>query len=192
MTTTATRLRTAAAAAVLGLVLAGCAGTADTTDGPPTGEPVTSGMCAEGEPDCDDTPVSDVGSSGAAGSCLAGDPDCTDESYGGQDVTRPVPLVAAIDDIRFAARGATSGATGRPMLQATLVDDDTLQLVVRGSPCMLIEDVVVTESPAEVRVLVLGGRDAAVETCQEGASTWAVEVDLDAPLGDRALLDLAG
>ena len=64
--------------------------------------------------------------------------------------------------------------------------------MIIGNPCMLIEDVLVTESPDEVRVLVLAGQDATTEGCDDEGLWWSVDIDLDTPLGDRALLDLAG
>lgn len=157
------------------------------------GGSVSSGMCAEDTPDCEDMIVNSDGS--AAGSCLAGDEDCTDESYGGGDVARAVRLsdeVAQGEELQAAERGATSGATGRVIQEAALVDDDTVRLVVIGSPCMLVEDVLVDESPGEVRVLVLAGQDATVEACTEQGLSWSVDIDLDQPMGDRILLDLAG
>ena len=230
MTTLPHRTHLLVAASVLGLVLAGCAGTTTTTDpvgnadGLPTAEDlgaeddggaVTSGMCAQDEPDCQDTIVEDGGEvsspvcapdapdceemvvtpDGAAGSCLAGDEDCTDESHDGQDVARPVRLVDGLDEqeeVTPATRGATDGASARRIEQATLLDEDTVRLAVIGNPCMLVEDVLVTESPAEVRVLVLAGLDATVEACEDVGLWWSVDVDLDRPLGDRTLQDLAG
>lgn len=202
MTRTTPRPLLAAAALALGIALAGCAGAGDTSDLLPTADdvgadtgdqPTTSGMCVEGEPDCEDTVAIDDGAGGAAGSCLAGDEGCTDESYGGEDVSRPVPFVQDIqEETTAAARGATSGASGAVIEQAALVDADTVRLVVIGSACTLVEDVLVTESPAEVRVLVLLGQDAAVEACEDEGLWLHVDIDLGAPLGDRTLLDLAG
>lgn len=203
MTTASIRTRLATGMATLGLLLTGCAGVADSSDGLPTtddrgaetaDEPMTSGMCAEDEPDCEDTIVGDSETeAGAAGSCLAGDEDCTDESYGGQDVARPVLLSDGIEEeTTTAERGSTSGATGATIERAVLVDDDTVRLVFVGSPCTLVEDVLVTESPAEVRVLVLTGQDATVEACQDEGLWLTIDLDLAEPLGDRTLLDLAG
>lgn len=192
-----------AVALATSLVLTACAGddgAGSDTAGLPTaedlgveGEPATSGMCAEGEPDCQDTIDPNASSGGAAGSCLAGDEDCTDESYDGQDVARPLPVATTTDgEATPATRGETSGATGRRIEHAALVDEDTLELVVVGNRCMLVQDVLVTESADEVRVLVLGGQDAGVDACEDEGVSYAVTVDLDAPLGTRTLLDLAG
>lgn len=214
MTPTHTHLLRGATAVALALTLAACASAADTADdgggvssavcAPDTpdcedtvvvndgDEPMTSGMCVEDEPDCEDMVVVDDGDA-AAGSCLAGDEDCTDESYGGQDVTRPVRLVQDIqEETTPATRGTTSGASGVVVEQAALVDADTVRLVFVGSQCTLVEDVLVTESPAEVRVLVLAGQDAEVEDCEDEGLWLTVDVDLAEPLGDRMLLDLAG
>ena len=216
--------------ATLSIALAACGG--DTTDaaGLPTAEdlgvgegqpldpveepvgagddaPVTSGMCAAEQPDCQDTidssicaPSSTEGcddvevqpADPAAGSCLAGDPDCTDESYGGQDVARPVPLSSEPSGAEPAARGATSGATAHRIEHAHLVDPDTLEVTIGDNPCMLVEDVLVEESPDEVRVLVLAGQDASVDGCIEPYVPFTVQIDLSQPMGERTLLDLAG
>ena len=207
MTAIATRTRLVTAAAALGLALAGCAGATDPGAAAPTTEDVgvqdgrdaggdgavVSGMCAMDQPDCQDTVVEPAG--GASGSCPAGDEGCTDESLDGRDVARPVPFVGALapeEDVAVAARGVTGGADGRTIEEATLLDDDTLRLAVIGNPCMVVEDVLVTESPTEVRVLVLAGQDPAVAACEDVGLWWSVDVDLAAPLGDRTVLDLAG
>lgn len=182
------------AAVALALTLAGCGGSSTDDTG---GE--TAGMCAAEEPDCDDMIVtgdgdtgSDTDDSGAAGSCLAGDQDCTDESYGGQDVARPIPLSGSPSDAERIEPGPTSGATGRQVTAAHLAGDAVLELSFGGGACDLLEDVVVEESPGEVRVLVLSGMDASVDACTQQVVQWSTEVQLDAPLGDRQLLDLAG
>lgn len=197
----------------LTLPLAACAGgTADpaglpAADGDAADAPVSQHMCVEDEPDCqdmvtapvcapssteecDDTEV--IGADPAAGSCLVGDESCTDESHDGQDVSRPVPLADAPSGAEPAGRGATSGATGHVIEHAYLVDEDTLELTIGDNPCMLVEDVLVTESPEEVRVLVLAGQDATVDACIEPYVQFTVTVDLASPLGDRTVLDLAG
>lgn len=163
-------------------------------------EPATAGMCAPEEPDCQDTIAPGDGdvdggtdSGGpASGSCLAGDEDCTDESYGGQDMARPIPLSGSPSDAERIERGATSGATGREVTTAYLSGDAVLELTFGGGACDLLEDVVVEESPGEVRVLVLSGMDASVDMCTQQIVQWSTEIELDAPLGDRQLLDLAG
>ncbi len=217
MTTGQRSPRLAVAATALALALAACGGGsgdgggADTA-GLPTAEdlgadgaadqpieeqeePVTSGMCAAEEPDCQDTIESgDSGKDGdaAAGSCLAGDEDCTDESYGGQDVARPIPLSGSPSGADRIDPGATSGATGRHVTGAYVAGDTTLELTFEGGACDLLEDVVVEESPGEVRVLVLSGMNASVDMCTQQIVQWSTEVSLEAPLGDRTLLDLAG
>lgn len=167
--------------------------------------PTTSGMCSAEEPDCQDTvdTVDTVepgdgkpeGGDPAAGSCLAGDEDCTDESYGGQDMARPIPLAGSPSDAERIERGATSGATGRHVTAAYLAGDTTLELTFEGGACDLLEDVVVEESTGEggeVRVLVLSGMDASVDMCTQQIMPWSTEVELDTPLGDRQLFDLSG
>lgn len=209
------------AAFALALALAGCGGsssgsddsgadtaglptaedlaTDDATAKPGGDEPAVAGMCAEDEPDCEDMIVTGDGDTdggadggGAAGSCLAGDEDCTDESYGGQDMARPIPLSGSPSDADRIEPGATSGATGREVTTAYLAGDAVLELTFGGGACDVLEDVVVEESPGEVRVLVLSGMAASVDMCTQQIVQWSTEIQLDAPLGDRQLLDLAG
>lgn len=176
----------------LALAATACGGTADGDD------VLKSSVCAPSSTEeCDDTVVQTPAPVGpatdpAAGSCLAGDEGCTDESYGGQDVARPVPLADAPSGAERATRGATSGATGHVIEHAHLVDEDTLELTIGDNPCMLVQDVLVQESDTEVRVLVLAGQDATVDGCIEPYIQFTIEVDLAAPLGERTLLDLAG
>lgn len=166
--------------------------------------PATSSMCTAEEPDCQDTiaPGEESGGkdeghkdsegSGAADSCLAGDPDCTDESHEDQDVARPIPLSGSPSGAQRIEPGPTSGAGGSEIVAVHLVDDATLEVTFFGGACDRLEDVVVTESPGEVRLLVLSGMDTTVEVCTMQLVQWSTEVALDQPLGDRTVLDLAG
>ncbi len=204
MTTTSIRLLTAASA--LGLVLTGCAGSADTTgEGVAEGEPNPAAACLEGDTSCDDTPdtmgdaagdeaLVDPAEGGAAsGSCLAGDADCTDESYGGQDVARIIDKSDERSGAPIIARGATSGASGRFIEQVGVLENDTLlEITFTGGACDLVEDVLVTESDTEVRLLVLSAQDATIEMCTAEVKSWAIDITLDAPLGGRTLTDLSG
>jgi len=219
MTTRHRSLAALAATASLALVLTGCAGSTDVTgtgdqsleeQGITEGEPTSSAVCAPDTPDCEDTtvldPADDVAAADcesdapdcqdtvdpAAGSCLAGDADCTDESYDGQDVTRPVLLADASSGATTIEAGTSSGATGQIISNAYAVDDMTLELTFDGRSCDVLEDVLVTESDTEVRLLVLAGQSADAEMCTAEVVQWTTTVALSAPLGDRLLLDLAG
>lgn len=213
--TTTPWLRLVAVAAVLGTVLAACGsdGVADDpsgsdrspteadtaaplpTDTDPDEDAPVSGACAEDEPDCTDTidPGGDDGSTGgASGSCPVGDENCTDESFGGQDVTRPVPLSAAPLEGEDAIVGVTSGARPTQVIAAHLLADTTLQIGFGGNPCAVVQAVEIVESPEEVRLLLLTGMDPSVDACIESYVEYRTNVELDEPLGDRTVLDLSG
>lgn len=178
---------------LLSVLLVACGGSADVGGSPDPGltDPVSApgegqqGI-AEGEPDPN-------AGGAAAGSCLAGDTNCTDESFDGTDVSRPVPLSdelpGASADLKS---GESSGATGHVIEAATLVDDTTLALAWSGGACDVLQDVLVTESDTEVRILVLAGVEMGVDACTQQIVAWSTEITLDAPLGDRTILDLAG
>jgi hypothetical protein len=214
--TTATRsrsLRLVAPFLALALGLSACAGSDGTTqdtatpdtaavgDEPavsaplPTNDgdqpPAPMGMCAEGEPDCVDTMTDGDATGGASSACLAGAEDCADDPSNGVDVARPIPLTDVLPDGLPLERGTTDGATGAP-LDAATADGATLGLAVRGGGCTVLEDVLVIESDTEVRVLALTGDDVEAADCPAVEELYTFEVTLDAPLGDRVLLDLAG
>lgn len=164
------------------------------TDPDADGDGLVSGVCAEGEPDCEDTIVSDDDGTagGASGSCPVGDEDCTDESFGGQDVARPIPVSSAPLEGEDAVVGVTSGARPTQVLGAHLLADTTLQIGFGGNPCAIVESVEVVESPDQVRLLLLTGQDPSVDACIESYVEYRTNVELDEPLGDRTVLDLSG
>lgn len=172
------RTRLAAATALLALALGACAGDDGTDLGTDLGAEPAGDQSLEEQ--------------GITSSCLAGDEDCVDESNGGGDVTRPILLADQPSDAPAIERGPTAGATGRIISNAYLVDETTLQLTFDAGSCDRVEDVLVTESETEVRVMVLSAQSTDVETCAAVIQPWSIEVTLDAPLGDRELLDLAG
>lgn len=205
-------VRTVAALATgLALVLTACGGTAedgggtdDTTseqsapdvegdDATADGTPGTDEMCAQGATDCDDAfGPDDRAGAGSAGSCPAGDDDCTDESYDGQDVARPLPLASEPLTGEEATVGATDGATATTLTGAHLLEDRLLQVSFDGDPCTVVEDVVVTSTPDEVRLLVLTGHEAGTDACIQSLVQYTTTVELDEPLGDRTVVDLGG
>lgn len=176
------------------LLLVACGGSADVAgDGTTGDQPLSEQTSAatdgqgigEGEPDPN-------AGGAAAGSCLAGDTNCTDESYDGQDVARPVALSDALPEAAAEIeRGESNGATGHA-IEAVIADGDTLGIAFSGGACDVLQDVLVTESDTEVRILVLAGVEASVETCTMQIVAWSTEITLDTPLGDRTILDLAG
>lgn len=165
------------------LLLAACGGDDGTTP-PPAIATLDDGQgIAEGEPD------PNAGS--AAGSCLAGDPDCTDESFDGQDVARAVPLSDELPESQDARKGESSGASAQ-VLDVVTNDGTTLGLAWQGGACDVVQDVMVMEDEAEVRVMVLAGPEQGVDACTMQLVTWSTEVELAADLGTRTVVDLAG
>lgn len=144
------------------------------------------GMCAAGEPDCVDTVDP------AAGTCLAGTPDCADDPSNGQDMARQMPVGAEPPSGEPLPDGTSDMAQGAVLSQVGLVDDTTLRVQLDAGACDVLQDVVVQESDTEVRLLVLVGPEQGVEACTEQVVSYVLDVALDAPLADRAVLDLGG
>lgn len=164
----------------------------DTSDAVRGDEPMTSDMCAADQPDCIDT-VEPDDSDAADGTCLAGAEDCADDPSNGEDVARPVPLTDTAPDAAVLPEGESDAASGSTITSAHLQDDGrTLSLTINGGACDVLQDVVLQESDAEVRLLVLSGMDREVEACTQQIVTWRVDVELSSPLGQRTVADLAG
>lgn len=128
----------------------------------------------------------------AAGSCLAGDADCTDESNGGGDVAREVPVGDQLPTAEEARRGEADGATGRMIEAVVPQSDTTLGIAFSGGACDVVQDVMVMEDESEVRIMVLAGREMGVDACTDQLVTWTTTVTLEAPLGERTVLDISG
>lgn len=176
------------------LVLAACGGTSGTPGTPgdegalPTTEQSggTAGTCVDGEPGCVDSVDPD------ATTCLAGEPDCADDPSNGQDVAVPIPVGAEPPSGEPLPSGTSDVAQGAMLTGVGAVDDTTLRVQLDGGACDVLQDVVVQESDDEVRLLVLVGPEQGVEACTQQVVTYVTDVALDAPLGDRAVLDLGG
>ena len=189
--TTSRSIRVLTAVAALALTLTACGSDTSTA-----GASDSTAKCIEGATNCIDTfgdePMVDPAQGGIGSSCVAGDSACTDESGGGQDATRFVDKTEERSGATQIARGATVGATGHFIERAAVLDGETtLELTFTGGSCDLVEDVLVQESDTEVRLLVLAAPDASVEVCTADAVAWAIDVTLNAPLGGRAIVDLA-
>lgn len=174
---------------VLLLSACGSSGDAIVDDslGTPAAEQSQDEGIAEGEPD----PNGATGD-GAASSCLAGDAGCTDESFDGTDNSRPLPLTGAPLQGEPIPTGTSDTATAQVMAEAALTSDTTLEVAWDGSPCDVLVDAMVIEDDAEVRVFVLVGPESGTEACIQSIQRWTTTIELDAPLGDRALLDIGG
>jgi len=69
-------------------------------------------------------------------------------------------------------------------------DDRSIQLTVWGDPCTVIAAVEITESTSQVVVTASVGRNTDADVaCIEIAELLGTTVDLEGPLGDRALMD---
>jgi len=157
----------------------------DCNDAVEEGEQVA-GMCAEGEPDCVDTIDPNTST------CLAGAEDCADDPSGGQDMARPLLVGVEPPDGEPLPSGTSDMAQGVMLSQVGVVDDTTLRVQLDAGACDVLQDVVVQESDTEVRLLVLVGPERGGDACTQQVVTYVVDVALDAPLADRAVLDLGG
>ena len=172
------RRRLALAALPLVLLLAACGsgGTSTTED--------VDGVTAE------------PAAGGAAGMCPVGVTDCVDADLGeagdpiiAEDIHQVDALPADIAMVEMAP-----GSADEPwslFIQEAVVDGTRVDLVFSGgeAPCFFVDHVEVLESDTEVIVdLLVGG--AGTEDCAgQATSLQGVTVQLEAPLGDRALLD---
>jgi hypothetical protein len=82
-----------------------------------------------------------------------------------------------------------SGGVGAPreFYDSFEVDGDTVIVTYSDSPCQTIERVVVDETDKEVTITVRTWTFAL--SCSEALLPYTTEVHLDAPLGDRSLVD---
>lgn len=156
----------------------------DCDDTAPDGE--VAGMCAEDQPDCVDTIDPNTST------CLAGEPDCADDPSNGLDMARPMPVGVDPPQGEPLPSGSSDMAQGAVLSQVGVVDDSTLRVQLDAGACDVLQDVVVQESPEEVRLLVLVGPEQGTDACTQQVVTYVVDVALDAPLADRAVLDLGG
>ena len=177
------RGRLALAAFPLLLALAGCADDAPSTAVDPP-RPAT------------DQTVEPAAAGGAAGVCPVGVTDCVDADLGeagdpivAEDIHRVDALPADIRMVETAPGSA--GEPWRTFIQEAVVDGARVDLVVSGgeAPCFVVDSVEVTETDTEVIIDLLVGGAGTEDCADQPRSLQGVTVELDAPLGDRALLD---
>lgn len=174
----------------------GATGTAPGATAAPT-EGATPGiaqLCAEGEPDCDDTievgpsalPLPTGGEVAPAGdSCLAGATECPD-----------VPLVTDVPEgmeptIVEPNEGLVE-VEPIPWIRVLPNDDQTAVQVTwwNGNPgCRALAGVEVSETDEAVTITVLEGRDPQGEACTDEALLLATTIELSGELGPRSILD---
>lgn len=185
-TTLRSRRRLALAAVPLLLALAGCADDAPTTDEARdelTAEPAA----VDGEA---------LPAEGAAGMCPVGVTDCVDADLGAagdpivaEDIHHVDALPADIRMVEMAPGAADE--PWRTFIQEAVVDGSRVDLVFSGgeAPCFFVDHVEVTETATEVVVDLLAGGAGTDDCADQPTSIQGITVQLDAPLGDRALLD---
>jgi hypothetical protein len=168
-------------AAALALTLAACGGTTPAaSDGASPQAPPAAGMCAPGVTDCVDTVVDGEGDAGGDERIMAPD----------------IPVVAGFDE------GDPEIVTPEPgrafeaapvLLESAVVDGDRVVVAFWGGvdPCFVTDTLEVVESDTEVVVTLTAGPagDPATISCIAIAQLYGVQIQLDAPLGDRLLLD---
>lgn len=167
-------------------VLSGCAADSGATGPDPAdGSPPVAGMCAAGEPDCDDTPTRPP-SDPAAGACLEGATECDDVPG-----SAPPPGDAP-DPTRVEPREGLVEVAPTPWEDVQPNPDQTVLTVTwwgGNETCFGLDHVEVDETDEVVTITVHTGRVEGVDACTMEALRKAVEVPLDAPLGPRSIVD---
>ena len=189
-TITTSRRRLVLAALPLALLLAACGAEATSTSDLIADDPTLD----EGDIGGHDETVEPAGA--AAGMCPAGTTDCVDADLGeagdpivAEDIHQVDALPADIRMVEMAPGAAEE--PWRMFIQEAVVDGTRVDLVFSGgeAPCFFVDSVEVIESDTEVIVDLLAGGAGTDDCAGQATSIQGVTVELDAPLGDRALLD---
>lgn len=163
----------------------------------PSDVPEVSGMCAQGEPDCDDmvevppsvlpTEPTEPGG-GAAGACLAGATECADDPSLGLPPPGP-PTGTEVDP-----HEGLVDVEPTPWISIVPIDDEqqrTLQVSWQGGneACYGLDRAEVEESEGEVVVTVFTGREPGDLVCTQEVVVKSTTVTLSEPLGPRSIRD---
>lgn len=191
------RRRVITVAVAVAMALAACAGddSGDGGDGEAAPLPTTSrtasdgeavaGMCAEGEPDCEDMVVVPGATSGdASGACPVDNPDCGDNPATGPDL--------AADALVVTPRSGLVDVTPTPWEQVTFNDDQTVATVYwwgGNDACFGLDRVEVDLESDAVTITLFTGSEPGDVVCTMEVVAKGVEVDLGEPLGPRSVLD---
>ncbi len=176
------------------LVVAACASPqADDGAAVPTATtsgPVVAGMCAEGEPDCQDmvtvAPTA-LPDGGAAGACLAGATECADIPS-----ADPAAPPDGVQPTMVEPRDGLVDVVPIPWVSVEPNADQTaLQVSWWGGnlACFGLDHVGVDEADDAVTITVFTGREPDVDVCTEEAVLVATTVELSGELGPRSILD---
>ncbi len=172
--------------------------TGSETPGTPTAAPTTgdtpemAGMCAAGEPDCEDMipfpPPSGMPADGGAGTCLAGATECADIP-GGEAPGPPAPEQAT----KVEPREGLVDTRSIPWASVVPVDGDQTMLEVAwwsgNQACNGLDRIDVEETDEVVTITVFAGRDPDNEICTEEALLVSSVVELSTELGPRSIAD---
>ena len=164
--------RVALATAPLLLLLAACGADDPAPVAAPAADGAAAGMCPVGTTDCVDADLGEAGDAIVA-----------------EDIHQVDALPADIAMVETAPSSAEE--PWRMFIQEAVVDGTRVDLVFSGgeAPCFFVDHVEVTESDTEVIVDLLAGGAGSDDCAGQATSIQGVTVELDAPLGDRALLD---
>jgi hypothetical protein len=192
------RRRVLTVAVAVSMALAACAGdaTGDGADGEAAPLPTSTrtasdgeaiaGMCAEGEPDCEDmvVPGTDDSAGDAAGACPIDDPDCGDNPATGPDLGEEAVMVTP--------RAGLVDVAPTPWEQVTFNDDQTVATVYwwgGNDECFGLDRVEVDLESDAVTITVFTGTEPGDVVCTMQLVAKGAEVDMGEPLGPRSVLD---
>lgn len=182
--TTTPAVRALVALALPAVLLAGCGVDVRATVGTPTPSATEGvdgdalGMCAPGVPDCVDVVVDPDGE-------VDGDAIVAEDVFI-SDILPP--------DARFVGMSHDPAAEAWPVfLQQAVVRDGRVDLLFSGgeAPCFVVDHVETDESDEAVivSVFVRSAAEDQFDCADQEVSTQGVTVELQAPLGERPLLD---
>lgn len=151
-----------------------------------TGGEVVAGMCAEGEPDCEDmvvVPGSESGD-GAAGACPVDNPDCGDNPATGPDLADEAVIVTPQPDL--------VDVTPTQWEQVGFNDDQTVVTVYwwgGNEACFGLDRAEVDLAADTVTITLYTGTVPGDNVCTMELVAKGVEIEMGEALGPRSVVD---